>query len=64
VSLSFHEYWHRIICMDTEELVRTCYDWQKGDVSVRIAANYVVESGAKSFLYFFNFFKYTWDCAS
>jgi hypothetical protein len=29
--------------MDTEEPVRPCYEWQKGDVNVRNSANYLQE---------------------
>jgi hypothetical protein len=26
------KYWHRILCMDNQEFVKKCYDWQKDNI--------------------------------
>jgi hypothetical protein len=26
------KYWQRILCMDNQELVKKCYDWQKDNI--------------------------------
>ena len=31
-------YWQWSMCMDTEELMKQCYEWQKGSMCVRSCA--------------------------